>query len=205
MSANTCTIAISRQRGSGGAFVGRTLADRLGYRYIDREMLRDACEYLSTSESEEQRAEAAGSFWARLGQTFGLGGPDCGYVPPTTDAVYEGELFEIQKRLIAELVGAEPAVVVGRGAAQTLRGRPGVVTVFLHAPDAWRVARVQDLYKLDAAAARRDVHDSDRDRRQFIRALADVDWTDARVYDVALDTAALGFDAVIDLLVRAGS
>jgi cytidylate kinase len=203
MTSSIRTIAISRQRGTGGAFVGRALADRLNFRYIDREMLRDASEYLSTKETEEQAAEAAGSWWSRLGKTFALGGPDCGYVPPTTEAVYEGELFEIQKRIIAEVCEGEASVVVGRGAAQSLHGRRGVVTAFLHAPEAWRIERVQELYGLDAAKARKDVHDSDRDRRQFIRALADIDWTDARAYDISLDTSTLGFEATIDLLARA--
>jgi CMP/dCMP kinase len=198
------TIAISRQRGSGGAFVGRALADRLGYRYIDREMLRDAAEYLSAQDSQQSVTTSARSWWDRLGRTFGLGGPDCGYIPPTSDDVYEGELFEIQKRLIREIDEGQPAVIVGRGAAQMLRGRPGVISVFLHAPDANRIQRVKAVYHLaDAHAAQKMVHDSDRDRARFIHALAAIEWTDSRVYDLAIDTAAIGLEMTIDLLARA--
>jgi cytidylate kinase len=39
-------IAISRQRGSGGAEVGRRLAEGLNLRYFDRQLLRHAAEFL---------------------------------------------------------------------------------------------------------------------------------------------------------------
>ena len=201
------TVAISRQRGSGGSYIGRTVADRLQLRYIDREMLHDAAEYLHIHDPDE-KIEPTSSWWSRLGQTLALGAPDVGYVPPTSDATYEGELFEIEKRIIREVVEGqvepEPTVIVGRGAAQTLRGRTCVVSVFLHAPEPWRVDRVKQIYGLpDESAAQRMVHDSDRARGRFIKAIAGVDWTDVHTYDVALDTAALGFEAAVDIIVRA--
>jgi cytidylate kinase len=198
----TKTVALSRQRGSGGSYVGRLVAERLGLRYIDREMLRHAAEYLREQGRSEPITTARASWWSRLGGAFALGGPECGYVPPSSEVVYEGELFEIQKRLIQEIVDGHVAVIVGRGAAQTLRGRPGVVSVFLHAPEPWRVERVQQVYGIaDRRAAHRAVHDSDRDRGRFIEALAGVDWTDSRGYDLVVDTAAIGFEAAADLIV----
>jgi len=195
------TVALSRQRGSGGSYVGRLVAERLGLRFVDREMLRHACEYLRPAPNEEPAPK--GSWLARLGQAFAHGGLDAGYVPPTSDDVYEGELFEIERKLLFEIASDHSAVVVGRGAAQALRGRPGVVTVFVHAPEAWRIARVRDVYKLDARAAERMVRDSDRARAKFVNALADVQWTDVRGYDLAIDTSATGFDAAADLIARA--
>src|SRR5438046_260677 len=104
LSKTSKTIALSRQRGSGGSYVGRGVAERLGLRYIDREMLRHAAEYLCAHERQGQ-TEAAGSSWLlRLGQAFAIGNPDCGYVPPATEAVYEGELFEVERRLMLEIV-----------------------------------------------------------------------------------------------------
>ncbi len=197
------TVAISRQRGSGGSFVGRTLADRLGYRYIDRELLRDACEYLCARDAQQQEA-ANTSWWSRIGQTFALGVPDCGYVPPSTETVYEGELFDIQMRLIQEIVDEHQAVIVGRGAAQTLHGRSGVVSVLLRAPESFRIDRVQEIYHLDdRREAQRLVYESDRDRARFIRAIAGIDWTDVAGYDLVIDTAAVGFGTAVEMILRA--
>lgn len=197
-------MAISRQRGSGGTYVGRTLADRLQYRYIDRELLREACEFLRTRDESPQAAAAASSWWSRLGEAFAIGSPDSGYTPPPAEAVYEGELFDIQKKLFQDIAQEHMAVIVGRGAAQTMRGRPGVVSVLLHAPEPWRVERVQQVYRIDDhREALRMVQDSDRERARFIQALADLEWTDVRGYDIVINTAAVGFAAAVDIIAAA--
>jgi hypothetical protein len=168
-------------------------------------MLRHAAEYLRAHDAQEHIDSAESNWWSRLGQALALGVPDCNYVPPSADAVYyEGELFDIEKRIIKEVVEGHAAVIVGRGAAQTLRGRAGVVSVFLHAPEPWRVERVQQVYGIaDQRAAQRMVREADRARARFIHAAAGVEWTDVHAYDLAADTAALGFEAVVDLILRA--
>ena len=197
----TKTIAISRQRGSGGSRTARAVADRLGLRYVDRELLRLAAEYLRTS--TETAATPPSTWWSRLGEAFASGGADGGYTPSLSEAVYEGELFDIEQRLLTEIVDEQPAVIVGRGAAQQLRGRPGVVAVFLHAPEIHRLARVQSVYQLrDEKAARRAIEMSDADRARFIRSLTDTEWTDARMYDLTVDTAAAGLERTADLIVQ---
>jgi len=103
------TVAISRQRGSGGSYVGRAVAERLGYRYIDRDMLRIAAEYLRTRDASERTAPV-GSWWSRLGQTFAFGAPDAAsYAATAPDDASEGELFEIENRIIREVVDGQIA------------------------------------------------------------------------------------------------
>ena len=133
-----------------------------------------------------------------------MGGPDSRFAPPPVESVYEGDLFEIEERLLREIVNDEATVIVGRGAAQTLKGRAGVLSVFLHAPEAWRVSRVQDVYKLaDRRAAQQMVNDSDRARARFIQTLGPVTWTDARGYDLALDTSTVTIEGAVNLIVEA--
>ena len=198
------TVAISRQRGSGGTFVGREVADRLGLRFVDREMLRIAAEYLQDHDSPAQREQADSSWWSRISQAFALGAPDTHCAPPSVESVYEGDLFMVEERLLREIVDDEATVVVGRGAAQTLRGRTGVLSVFLHAPEPWRISRIQDVYRLaDRRAAQQMVHESDRARARFIQSLGEVGWTDVRGYDLALDTAAVTLEEAVNLIVEA--
>jgi cytidylate kinase len=196
-------IAISRQRGTGGAYVGRAVAERLNRLFIDREMLRVACEYESERKAQQASASEA-PWWMRLAQSISFGSPEYGYVPPSSEAIYEGELFGIEDRLVQEIADNHPAVIVGRGVAQTMAGKPGVLSVFLHSPDAVRIARVQEIYKTaDRRTAEQMVRDSDRDRARFIRALVDRDWTDVRNYDLTFNTASVGLDVTVDLIVRA--
>jgi CMP/dCMP kinase len=78
-----------------------------------------------------------------------------------------------------------------------------VLTVFVHAPEQWRVDRVQQVYKTaDRAQASRMVRESDQERARFIRRIAEAEWTDPRCYDLAINSMTLGFDAATDLIVR---
>jgi CMP/dCMP kinase len=198
------TVAISRLRGSGGALVGRAVADRLGLRFVDRQMLRDAAEYLREHDSPVKTASTDTSWWSRISQAFALGAPDPHCAPPMVESVYEGELFEIEQRLLREIVNDEATVIVGRGAAQTLRGLAGVLTVFLQAPEAWRISRVEHVYGFaDRRAAQQMVDQSDRARATFIERLGGAAWTDPRAYDLALDTAALGIEGAVNAIIQA--
>jgi cytidylate kinase len=117
--------------------------------------------------------------------------------------LYEGELVGIEDRLLREIVAEHVAVIVGRGAAQTLRGRADVMTVFIHAPEQWRAERVQQIYKTaDHAQALRMVRQSDTDRTRFIRSVANVEWADPCCYDLTINSMTLGFDGAVDVIVR---
>jgi len=199
----TRVIAISRQRGTGGAYIGRAVAERLNLLYIDREMLRVAAEYECESRTKNTDPSDV-PWWMRLTESMAFGSPEYGYVPPSSESAYEGEIFDVQNRLVHEIADSNPAVIVGRGVAQMMHGRPGALSIFLHAPDAFRIDRVQQIYKTtDRRAAEKLVRDSDRDRSRFVRSIAECDWTDVRSYDLTFDTAALGLDAAVDLIVRA--
>ena len=74
-----------------------------------------------------------------------------------------------------------------------------MLSVFLHAPEAWRISRVQDVYKFaDRRAAQQMVNDSDRARARFIQTLGALAWTDARGYDLALDTSTVTIEGVVE-------
>jgi len=203
MGSHVTCIAISRQQGSGGSYIGRAVAERLGCLYFDREMLRTVAEYLHEQEHSSAKDTPPGRSWfERLGALLCQGSLEAGYIPPSP-AMYDGHLVGIENRLIHEIADDHVAVIVGRGAAQMLRGRQGVVTVFVHAPETWRVDRVQRVYNTsDQAQAWRMVQQSDQERARFIRSVAKADWADPAGYDLTIDTMTLGLEPAVDLLVQ---
>ena len=72
--AEEVVIAISRQLGSGGAYLGQRVAARLGLRYLDRGILRQAAEELHEQEGYlAAREERLTSFWEKLLRQFAAG------------------------------------------------------------------------------------------------------------------------------------
>ncbi|MGE3956177.1 MAG: AAA family ATPase [Vicinamibacterales bacterium] len=195
-------VAISRQFGSGGARVGRALAQQLGFQYADREILAEAARALHVETSDiEPLEERTASVWERIGTLFALGSPDTPFIPPTLPSVDETRLFEIEKQVIRRIAEQGNAVIVGRGAAHVLDDRFDVLRVFLHAPFAHRVSLAMEEYGLtDRSGAEQVARESDATRARFVRSLTNRDWCDATLYDITLDTNVVGVPQTVELL-----
>jgi len=202
MAVTTATVvAISRQKGSGGSKVGQAVAERRGLRYIDAAMLRDASEYLLEHDPNlEKVEERIDTWWTTMAGALAMGGMS-GLAMLPMDTARESEFARVEQRILEE-ISDHPSVIVGRGAGHALKGRPGVVSVFFHAPEAWRVERLAAHSGVAPAKAKELVRESDRFRAGFMRAQTGVDWTDARQYDLVINTASIGLETAIELVLQ---
>src|SRR5262245_15925951 len=192
-------IALSRQKGCGGSAIGQEIASRLRLRYIDRALLRTAAEYLVATETNaEQIEERVATWWSRLGELFAHGAIVAPAMLSATPLVQEADVSRMENRIVEEIAERYRAVIVGRGACHTLRGRRGVFRAFLHAPEEWRVARFAEQERISLDAARGAVRAVDRERASFARAFAGLDWTYACQYDMSIDVAAVGPQLAIE-------
>ena len=194
-------VAISRQFGSGGARIGLDVAARLGFKYADREILAEAARALNMATDDlAPLEERVRGFWGTLAGMFSRG-PVEGPYTPALPRVSEVELFEAERQIIETLADQGGAVIVGRGAAHILRGRPNVIRVFLYAPLERRIAIAQQEYSLaNPTEAEALVRASDAQRARFARAVTAREWCDATVYDIAINTATAGFDRAAKLI-----
>jgi cytidylate kinase len=195
-------ITIARELGSGGSYIGMQVARRLGYVYIDRQILQQAATELGLEENElAGREECVQSFWDKLISVFAIGVPDNVYTPPPR-WVSDGKLAECEQRLIRELAAKGACVVLGRGAFHFLRGKARLLNVFIHAPLSFRVQRLIHVYgapgELEAA---RMIDHSDQERTRYIRSWTGLDRFDARNYHLCIDTGAFDFAAAEELVV----
>ena len=200
-------ITIARQLGSGGSFIGKALAKKLGYRYFDREILTRTTELLGAEESTlSEREEKLSGFLKNVIRPFILGSPETAYAPPPIRLIYDRDLFEVESKVIRSIGEKYDSVIVGRAANLVLGGEPGIVNTFIHSPREFRVKRLMEIYGIaDAAEAGELVDKSDHDRAKFFEAMTGADWTDLRRYHLAIDSERVGFKAaeeMISLLVR---
>lgn len=197
-----CIVTISRQVGSGGAYVGQELARAKGLRYVDREILKEAASLLGREASEiEDLDERVSTLWSRMAGALAWGGPEATYLPPQMPALYEEDLFAVEARIIRQIASQEDAVFVGRAAGWVLRDRTDLITVFLHAPESVRLGRVMKQYGVpDIERARRMVARSDQQRGRFLDKITGGSWFDMTHYHVAVNTGAIDLDETVKLL-----
>jgi CMP/dCMP kinase len=198
----TVVITIARQLGSGGSYIGQQIARRLGYAYIDRQILQQAAKELGVEEVElEGREGRLLNFWEKLLSSFTMAAPYPLYVPPPL-LISDEDLAEVERRLLTELAVEGPCVVLGRGAFYLLRGRARLLNIFVHAPLRFRVERVMSIHHTRSKAeAIQTIERSDQDRRRYIRTFTGRDWFDTRNYHLTIDTAKVNFATAEEMIV----
>lgn len=183
------TVTIARRMGSGGTYLGRVIAERLGLRYVDREVLRRAAETLGVEEATLERTrERVSTFWERFFGSLSFGPPEGTYAPPPLP--YDDRaLFECQTAILKEMAAREDCLIVGYGGAYVLPRHARMVNFFFHAPVRFRVRRVAEIYKVEEERAREMIEESDRLRARYFKEMTGRDWACADNYHVCVDTS----------------
>ena len=136
--ASPFVITISRQIGSGGAYLGKRLAARLNVLYLDREIMSQAAKELKMSaEALESRDEKLTPIWQSLLESYvyAASGP---YIPPPLNMPTDRELYSTESNIITRIAQQHSAVIVGRGGYYVLRRHPRHLSILLHADITFR-------------------------------------------------------------------
>lgn len=213
-------VTISRQFGAAGRPVGVALAERLDAEYLDRRLVAAAAERggLSVEEAEGYDERVPGLL-QRLTAAMATDYIDPVTLPaplePRVGMTIHDRLSSLTRAAIEEAAERDDAVILGRGGAFVLRGRPGVLHVQLHASLddrvgllARRVATipVEEIppdVRPDEDSLRRLCEEMDARRAAYIRRHYDVDWLDASHYDLSLDSGHLSVDVMVDIIATA--
>ena len=196
------TVTLARQFGCGGSFLGQALAENLGVRCLDRDILSHAARHLSAEEEDLAAREERGcSFWERMLRGISAAPPEALYHPPIALSVSDRDLFEAETEVMKALAAREDCVIVGRLASHVLPPHAGMVNLFLHAPLWFRARRlVETGQAADEAQARELIAGSDETRRRYITQMVGQDWGKATHYHLCLDTSTLPLPQLADLL-----
>jgi cytidylate kinase len=194
---NTNVITISRQFGSGGRIVAQGVAEKLGWKFYDRELIERIAEKSGLAkEFIEERGEYAAS-----GQNLvysmpaGFGGFSAG------QSIFD-KLYVMQYNIIKELSEKGPCVFVGRCADYVLRDRKDCFNVFVYADMEFRMQRAVEIYKVATKDMRKFLEDRDKKRRLYYKYNTDRTWGDVRNYDLCLKSSSIGIDMCIDILLK---
>jgi len=197
------SITISRQLGSGGAYIGQQLAKQLDIFYADREIIdRVARQYAVLEEDVASNDGKINSFWQSFLQ-FNTVSTDL-YVPPKLLAPTDMELFQAEAEIIEHIASERSAVIIGRCGSYILRDNPINVKVFLYGDIESRRKRIQSLYQTTEDKAESLIEESDKDRARYCRIVTNKewDWNDLRNYDLSFDTGKLGVDKCVELILE---
>jgi cytidylate kinase len=222
-------VTISRQFGAPGRPVGLELARRMGAEFLDRQLVAAVATRAGIPLAEaEDLDERVPSRWQRLAAALTVGVPDP-VMPPVPasvagDLVARGDLSAperlaaLTRTVIEEAADRGSVVILGRGGAFVLKGRPDAVHVQLHADIDARVRslvdrvaeipveEIPDGTRPDEASLRDLCRDMDARRAAYIRHHFGADWLDSSHYHLAIDGGRLPRETIVEtILVAVGS
>jgi len=192
--ATPLVITINHRFGSGGAYLGQRIAEKLNILYIDHQIIDLTARKLNiSSESVEAGDEKPTSFWHSLLQYFAYMDTST-YAALDTKAVTNHQIFDAQAETILDSYKGKSAVILGRGSSYILQNHPRHASIFLYADVSKRVKRIQEINKISEQEALKLVKSTDKMRDLYIREMTGHELEDACQYHLSLDTGILGLE-----------
>ncbi len=189
------TITIARQFGSGGKTIGKKLAEDLGIKAYSREILKLASEDSGINEAMFNQVDE------RLKNTplFRIMRKYKGeLIPPEgEDFLSNQNLFNYQAKIIKDLAEYGPCVIIGRCADYVLKDFPNVVRLFIYASPEHNRKQVLERGEYSGRDVGKYISKIDRSRSDYYHYYTGQEWTDARNYDLCLNSERLGDDGCV--------
>ena len=192
---------IGRELGSGGYTVAKLLAERLGIKLYDKELLAQAAKDSGFCEEifENHDERPTNSFLYSLVMDTYTGGNYS--AAPFLDMPLNHKVFLAQFDTIKKIASEESCVIVGRCADYALADYPNTVSVFITGNDEDKLKSIKDLYNVDDAKAKDIMVKTDKKRSSYYNYYSSKKWGDSRSYDMCINSSVLGPDGTADMII----
>ena len=191
---------IGREFGSMGHLVGEKLAERLGIKCYDKELLQKAAKESGFCEEifENHDEKPTSSFlYSLVMDTYSSGGYS---TAPFLDMPLNHKVFLAQFDAIRNIAENESCVIVGRCADYALENNPDCINIFIHADLDDRIKNVSKRMDITEHKARDLVQKTDKKRSSYYNYYTCKKWGDSRSYDLTLNTSKISVDECVDVI-----
>lgn len=209
MSARVITIA--RQVGTTGEEVARGVATKLGFRFVDYQIIQQAAQEAGVSPETVSEAEHTPSLMTRLLESLARtpSMPVAAWADPvplaTSPLLTSADYRRFVEDVIRDLAQAGDCVIVGHSAQVTLRERPDTLRVLVTGSRKFRARRIMAGMGVDEKAALQTADRTDSERVDFFNRFYDAGWLSPWTYDLCLNSDHLSPEVLVDLIVGAAS
>jgi CMP/dCMP kinase len=111
--------------------------------------------------------------------------------------------LDLMESLIYEVSRTGRGVILGHGSPFLLRDFGCALHVLIHASEPYRIKRMMDQQGLSRQAAEKIISKNDHERQGFLRFAFRLEWSDASLYDLVINTEKFGVEGAANLIVEA--
>lgn len=174
-------ITISREYGSGGHFVGKLLADKIGINFYDKELIS-----LTAKESGLSKEYIKEEDEKKNNANYSYNNDDL--------------IFIAESNVIKKLYHQESCVIVGRCADYILKEYPDVIKIFLYSDMSSKIKRGINYYGLKKQTAEKEINKINKQREKHYKHFTGREWHNFDNYDFIFNVDKLGVNKTATLI-----
>lgn len=201
-------ITISREVGSGGRTIGRKLAEKLGVRFSDKELIDSLQAKLNLSPKSIEELKGKKKRWmddfiqmvAPIPMSGLLVNGDSDYISEYNTSLNVNDVFEAEKEILKGIADEGSCVIAGRSGFFVLKDRPNKVDVLITASRENRIARIMSKQGLSREKAQDVIEKVDNARDNYVLRYTGQSRYDARNYHIVLNMDYLTEDKAVDII-----
>jgi cytidylate kinase len=203
-------VCISHAAGAGGEEVGRLVAERLGFLYVNEEIVARAAAKGGVDAADVADEERRKSLAARALNAIAQGGGEAwtlGAAGPLSsrEELDSDDIRSLIRETIEQTAARGKAVIVAHAASYAIGHGDGVLRVLVTASPETRTTRVAEAEGLDQAGAARALKESDAGRADYLKRFYDVREESPTHYDLVLNTDGLSVEQAAELISQAAA
>ena len=205
-------VAISRAIGAEGERIGALVAERLGFRYVDEEIISSAADKQGVDPATIADAERRRGVLMRILEGLGQSGAASATATPggpmwipddSSELMRTHDLRTLIRETVVETAARGDVVIVAHAASFALADRDDVLRVLITAPTGVRTARIAQSRGVDASEAAKELKRSDEARASYLKGFYGIDRELPTHYDLVVNTDRLDAGAATAIIVHA--
>ena len=183
---NKIIITIAREYGSGGRYVGRLVAQKLGIKFYDKDIMVKLAEETGLSldyiESNEQKRDNVANISSNI-----------------TGLTTQDNLYLEESKLIKSLSSAS-CVIIGRCADDILKDEKNILKVFIYSDMDDKIKRVTTHYNIDKKNALKEIKRINKLRSNHYKHYTGKNWGMPDNYDLCINSDLLGVEKTAEII-----
>ena len=203
-------VCISATDGAMGEAIGPRVAEGLGYRLVNEQIVAQAAAEAGVDPQTMADVEARKSIMGRVLQELAapaIAGVTYGLSPtmPVNSDVSQDVMRDLIRSVIEDVARRGDAVIVSHAASHALEAHPNALRILITAGSDTRRARLQETRELSEKDAQKLVTRSDANRADYLKRFYAVSEELPTHYDIVLNSDRLSVDQAVDVVVTAAS
>ena len=172
--------------------IAEKLAEKLGVKLYDRQLVEEAAKKLEMDEHTVQKAdEVSAKDIEGLKTTYGVG-----------NFYLSTQVLDAQADIIERVAQNESCIIMGRCADYILKDRDDCLKIYIYAPFDVRTKHIAEKYDMSMFSAKRLVRQMDEKRDTYYKYVTGNRRGEHDGKDAMFDSSIMGVDGTVDMLLE---